>query len=136
MQVRRVTVFGASGFLGRYVVLRLAARGLVVAAAGRDPDRAKFLRPMGDVGQVAPVRADVTAEADVRTAMLGADAVINLVGILFESGTQRFASVQGEAPGRIGRIARELGVRHVVHVSAIGADAASGSHYARTKAAG
>ena len=98
MQIRRVTVFGASGFLGRYVVRNLAARGLLVAAAGRDPDRAKFLRPMGDVGQVAPVRANVTVDEDVRAAMIGADAVMNLVGILFESGSQKFASVQGESP--------------------------------------
>jgi uncharacterized protein YbjT (DUF2867 family) len=136
MQIRRVTVFGASGFLGRYVVRNLAARGMVIAAAGRDPDRAKFLRPMGDVGQVAPIRADVTVEADVRAAMAGADAVVNLVGILFESGSQKFASVQGEAPGRIARIARELGVRRLVHISAIGADPASPSLYARTKAEG
>ena len=136
MQIRRVTVFGASGFLGRYVVRNLAARGLVIAAAGRDPDQAKFLRPMGDVGQVAPVRANVTVDEDVRAAMLGADAVVNLVGILFESGTQKFASVQGESPGRIARIARELGVRHLVHVSAIGADPSAPSVYARTKAEG
>ena len=136
MQIRRVTVFGASGFLGRYVVRNLAARGLIVAAAGRDPDRAKFLRPMGDVGQVAPVRANVTVDEDVRAAMIGADAVINLVGILFESGSQKFASVQGESPGRVARIARELGIRHLVHVSAIGADPSAPSVYARTKAEG
>jgi NADH dehydrogenase len=136
MQIRRVTVFGASGFIGRYVVKRLGERGLRVAAAVRDPDRAGVLRPMGDVGQIAPIRADVKNEAQARAAISGADAVINLVGILHEGGDQRFEAVHREAVERIGRLARELGVRRVVHVSALGADPASGALYARTKAEG
>jgi NADH dehydrogenase len=136
MTIRRVTVFGASGFIGRYVVKRLGQRGLVVAAATRDPDRAGVLRPMGDVGQIAPIRADVTSEPEARAAMTGADAVVNLVGILYEGGGQRFEAVHAEAAGRIGRLAKELGVARVVHVSALGADAGSGALYARSKAEG
>lgn len=136
MRIRRVTVFGASGFIGRYVVKRLGQRGIIVAAAGRDPDRAGVLRPMGDVGQIAPIRADVTNEAEVRAAMTGADAVVNLVGILHESGGQAFEPVHRDAPARIGRLAAELGVRRVVHVSALGADPGSSAAYARTKAEG
>jgi uncharacterized protein YbjT (DUF2867 family) len=136
MQIRRVTVFGASGFIGRYVVQRLGEHGLRVAAAVRNPERAGVLRPMGDVGQIAPIRADVTNEAEVRAAMAGADAVINLVGILYEGGRQRFEAVHRDAPARIGRLAKELGVRRIVHVSALGADPGSGALYARSKAEG
>lgn len=136
MQIRRVTVFGASGFIGRYVVQRLGERGLRVAAAVRNPDRAGALRPMGDVGQIAPIRADIKSEAEVRAALIGADAVINLVGILYEGGGQDFEAVHREGAARIGRLARELGVARVVHVSALGANPGSGALYARTKAEG
>src|SRR5262245_31233717 len=125
MRYRRVTVFGASGFIGRYVVKRLAAQGCVIAAAGRDPDKAKFLRPMGDVGQVAPIRASITDEASVAAAIDGADAVINLVGILYESGRFSFEAVHHEGAARIARLAKAAGVKHLVHVSAIGADPAA-----------
>lgn len=133
---RRVTVFGGSGFIGRYVVKRLAARGDIVRVAVRDPSAAAFLKPMGAVGQVVTMRVNVTDAAAVAEAVAGADVVINLVGILYESGSQRFESVQAQAPERLAGAARAAGVRRFVHVSAIGADPASASAYARTKAAG
>ena len=136
MQIHRVTVFGASGFIGRYVVQRLAQRGFRIAAAVRNPERAGILRPMGDVGQIAPLRADVTSELDTRAALVGADAVVNLVGVLYERGAYGFDAVHAEAAGRIGRLAKEIGVARVVHVSALGANAGSDALYARSKAEG
>jgi uncharacterized protein YbjT (DUF2867 family) len=133
---RRVTVFGGSGFIGRYVVKRLAARGDVVRVAVRDPVAAAFLKTMGNVGQVVPMRVDIRDAAAVAEAVRGADVVINLVGILYESGRQRFDAVQGEGAERLAAAARAAGVARFVHVSAIGADAAAESGYARSKAAG
>lgn len=133
---RRVTVFGGSGFIGRYVVKRLAARGDIVRVAVRDPAAAAFVKPMGAVGQVVTMRANVTDAASVAEAVSGSDAVINLVGILYEGGHQRFDTVQAQAPEAIAAAARAAGVERMVHVSAIGADPASPSIYARTKAAG
>ena len=130
------TVFGGAGFIGRYIVKRLAARGFVVRVAGRDPERALALKPMGVPGQIVPVRASVTDPRAVAAAVAGASVVVNCVGILFESAGARFAAVQGEAPGIVGRAAAEAAVARVIHLSAIGADASSPSVYARTKAAG
>jgi NADH dehydrogenase len=130
------TVFGGSGFIGRYVVKRLAAAGHVVRVAVRDPDGALFLKPMGAVGQIVPLRADVTRPAEVEAAVAGADLVVSLVGILFEKPQRTFDAVQAAAPGTIARAAAAAGVRRLVHVSAIGADASSDAAYARTKAAG
>jgi NADH dehydrogenase len=129
-------VFGGAGFIGRYIVKRLAAEGLVVRVAGRDPERAIALKPMGVPGQVLPVRASVTDARSVEASVAGATVVINCVGILFESAGARFAAVQGEGPGIVAAAAAAAGVRRMVHLSAIGADAASPSVYARTKAAG
>jgi len=136
MQGKLVTVFGASGFVGRSVVRELAALGARVNAVSRDVERAKFLRPMGTVGQVTPMRADVTDPAAVARAVAGADAVVNLVGILHASGRNTFEAVQATAPGVIAKAAAEAGVRAFVQVSAIGADADSRSAYARSKAEG
>ena len=136
MRYRRVSVIGASGFIGRYVVKRLASRGAVVAAIGRHAEDAAFLRPMGDVGQVAPVTADLGDEELMRAAIAGSDAVVNLAGILYEKGGQTFERVHHEGAARVARLARATGVRQLVHISAIGADPASPSVYARTKAAG
>jgi len=130
------TVFGGAGFVGRYIVKRLAARGFVVRVAGRDPERALALKPMGVPGQILPVRASVTDARAVAAAVSGATVVVNCVGILFETGASRFAAVQGEGPGIVARAAAEAGASRVVHLSAIGADADSASQYARTKAAG
>lgn len=132
-----VTVFGGSGFVGRHVVSLLAQQGWQVRVAVRRPDNALFLKPAGGwVGQVTPVAANIRDQASVERALAGADAAVNLVAILHESGKQRFQALQTEGAGRIAETARRLGLRHLVHVSAIGADAGSDSAYARTKAEG
>jgi NADH dehydrogenase len=131
-----VTIYGGSGFVGRYVTRRLAKEGWRIRVAVRRPNEAIFLRPYGAVGQVEPVFCNIRDDASVRAVMEGADAVVNCVGILVESGKNRFAAVQAEGAGRIARIAAEEGVARLVHISAIGADAGSASEYARTKAAG
>ncbi|PWR25136.1 complex I NDUFA9 subunit family protein [Zavarzinia aquatilis] len=136
MADRLVTVFGGSGFVGRYVVKRLAKQGFRVRVAVRRPQEAGFLRPMGDVGQIAIVQANVRHTPSVKLAVEGAEAVINLVGILSESGSQKFQMIQAEGAKRIAAAAREAGVSRFVQVSAIGADAKSGADYARSKALG
>ncbi|MEP4377751.1 MAG: complex I NDUFA9 subunit family protein [Alphaproteobacteria bacterium] len=136
MALRRVTVFGGSGFLGRYVVERLADRDLTVQVAVRDPEAAKHLRPLGQVGQVTPFACDVTDAAAVARAVNGADGVINLVGILAERGRQTFKSVHVDAPAAIGIAAAGANVESLVHVSALGAAANAPSEYSRSKAAG
>ena len=136
MELQNVTVFGGSGFLGRYLVKRLAARGVRVRAAVRDPERAGFLKPMGNVGQVMPVPADVRSDAAVRRAVEGADAVVNFVGVLYERGRQTFGAIHVEGARRVAAAAAAAGASRFVHISAIGADPESGSAYARSKAAG
>jgi len=107
-----------------------------VRVAVRRPNDAMFLRPMGVVGQVEPVQANIRDEASVKAALMGADAVVNLVGIMHESGRQTFGAVQAEGAGRIAKAAAEAGIPALVHISAIGADEDSASSYARSKAAG
>ena len=136
MTTRLVTVFGASGFIGRHVVQRLAAQGSQVRAAVRNPDAALFLKPMGDVGLITPIQANIRDAASVEAAVDGADAVVNLVGILYESGKQRFDEVQGAGPGLIAEAAAAAGCESAVHVSALGAAKRSPSRYARSKAVG
>lgn len=131
-----VTVFGGSGFLGRHLVQHLARRGAVITVAVRRPDRAQFLRSSGDVGQIVPVAADVTDEAEVRAAAANADAVVNLVGILFPSKKCSFEAIHCEAAGRIAEAAKRAGAKRLVHVSALGVAKNSDSEYARTKARG
>jgi uncharacterized protein YbjT (DUF2867 family) len=131
-----VTVFGGSGFLGRHIVHALARRGYRVRVAVRRPNDAMFLRPAGVVGQVEPVQANIRDDASVRAALAGADAVVNLVGIMHESGRQTFDAVQDEGAARVAKAARDAGITCFLHVSAIGADAESKSAYARSKAAG
>ncbi len=133
---RRITVFGAGGFIGRHVVRRLAPLGWIVRAAQRDAVAAAELRPLGNVGQIVTMRCDLKDEAAVAEAVGGAAAVINLVGVLHQRGRQRFESIHAEAAGRVARLAREAGVEHFVHVSAIGADSDSPAEYGRSKAAG
>jgi uncharacterized protein YbjT (DUF2867 family) len=130
------TVFGGSGFIGRHVVQRLAAAGWRVRVATRDPEGATFLRPRGDVGQVEPVYADLNKEFSVQAAVLRADLVIDLVGILFERGRQRFDALHAEGAARVAQAAKAAGVKQLVYVSALGADAQSSSSYARSKAQG
>ncbi|GIT91479.1 3-beta-hydroxy-Delta(5)-steroid dehydrogenase [Jannaschia pagri] len=131
-----VTIFGGSGFVGRYIARRLAEQGWRVRVAVRRPNEAHFVRVYGAVGQVEPVFANVRDDASVAAALMGADAVVNCVGILAEAGKNRFDAVQAEAPGRIARLAAAEGITGMVQISAIGADAESDSDYARTKAAG
>jgi NADH dehydrogenase len=136
MSDMRVAVIGASGFIGRYVVKRLAARGDMIAAIMRDAEAGRFLQPMGDVGQIARIRATVADDRQMTAALAGNDAVVNLAGILYERGAQRFAAVHHEGARRVGRLATAAGVKRVVHISALGAAAGSPSHYAQSKAAG
>lgn len=131
-----VTIYGGSGFVGRYVARRMAKEGWRVRVAVRRPNEAIFVRPYGVVGQVEPVLCNIRDDASVRAALQGADAVVNCVGILNAVGKNGFDAVQAEGAGRVARLAAEEGVAHLVHVSAIGADAASDSDYARSKAAG
>ncbi len=131
-----VTVFGGAGFVGRHVVRALARAGARVRVACRRPEEGLRLKPMGDVGQVTSVAANIRDDASVQAAVAGSDAVVNLVGILFERGRQTFRAVHADGAGRIARLASDSGVRRLVHVSAIGADRNSESLYGRTKAAG
>lgn len=131
-----VTIYGGGGFVGRYIARRLAQAGWRVRVAVRRPNEALFVRPYGVPGQVEPIFCNIRDDASVRAAMVGADAVVNCVGILNAVGRQSFAAVQAEGAARVARIAAETGVGHLVQLSAIGADAVSESDYARTKAEG
>ncbi|HEY0567331.1 MAG TPA: complex I NDUFA9 subunit family protein [Xanthobacteraceae bacterium] len=130
-----VTVFGGSGFLGRHVVRALVKRNYRVIVAVRRPDLAGHLQPLGRVGQIHALQANVRYPASVEAATRGADAVVNLTGILFERGRQRFDAVQSAGAETVARAAEAQGAR-MVHISAIGADAESPSAYARSKAIG
>jgi uncharacterized protein YbjT (DUF2867 family) len=134
MATRRVaTVFGGSGFIGRYVVKRLAQQGYIVRVASRYPEGALFLKPTGAVGQIVPLYASVTNEATVRRAVEDAEVVINLVGALFETRAASFQATHTEGAERIARQSAATGVTRLVHISAIGADPNSPSRYASTK---
>jgi NAD(P)-dependent dehydrogenase (short-subunit alcohol dehydrogenase family) len=130
-----VTVFGGSGFLGRHVVRALCKRGYRVRVAVRRPDLAGHLQPLGRVGQIHAVAANLRYPASVEAAARDADIVINLVGILFEAGRQRFDSVHAFGAEAVALAAAAFGAR-LIHISAIGADADAPSHYARPKAMG
>ena len=131
-----VTIYGGSGFVGRYIARRMAKQGWRVRVAVRRPNEAMFVKPYGVVGQVEPVLCNIRDDASVAQVMQGADAVVNCVGILAESGPNRFEAVQADGAARVARIAADQGVARLVHISAIGADADSKSDYARTKAEG
>ena len=134
-QDKLVTIFGGSGFLGRHVVRALCKEGYRIRVAVRRPDLTGHLQPLGRVGQIHAVQANLRHPPSVEAAVRGADIVINLVGILFERGRQSFAAVQAQGPEVAARAAERAGAR-VIHVSAIGADAQSESLYAQSKAAG
>lgn len=137
MATRKIAaVFGASGFIGRYVVKRLADQGYVVRAAMRDPEAGAFLRPLGDVGQIVPLYAPLDNQACVHRAIEAADVVVNLVGILAERRRGDFDRIQHRGAGAIAHAAADAGVRALVQISAIGADPASPSRYARSKGQG
>lgn len=131
-----VTVFGGSGFLGRNVVRELARADYRIRVAVRRPHEAYFLQPLGGVGQISLHAVNIRDNGSVARVLEGAWAAVNLVGILRQTGRQRFRTLHAEGPARIGRFAAELGLTRVVHISAIGASPRSPSRYARTKAAG
>ena len=131
-----VTIFGGSGFIGRYVARRMAKAGWRVLVAVRRPNEAIFVKPYGVVGQVEPIFCNIRDDASVEQALRGSNAVINCVGILQESGRNTFDAIQADGAERIARIAAAEGVAHMVHFSAIGADLESLSHYSRSKATG
>lgn len=128
-----VTVFGGSGFIGSQVVRALARRGWRVRVAVRNATRGAALRMAGDVGQVQVVRCDITDKAAVAQAVQGADAVINLVGILFETGGRKFQTLHVEGATNVAEAARAAGAKRLTHISALGADANGKADYARTK---
>ncbi|SIT88631.1 NADH dehydrogenase [Yoonia rosea] len=131
-----VTIFGGSGFVGRYIARRMAKEGWRVRVAVRNVNEAMFVRPYGVVGQVEPVFCNIRDDASVAAVTEGADAVVNCVGVLDEVGKNTFTAVQAEGAGRIARIAAAHGVARMVHISAIGANAEAASEYSKTKAAG
>lgn len=131
-----VTIFGGSGFVGRYIARRMAKEGWRVRVAVRRPNEAQFVKPYGAVGQVEPVFCNIRDDNSVREVLGGADAVVNCVGILNETGKSTFGALQADGAGRIARLAAEAGIKRMVHLSAIGANAGSDSSYARTKAEG
>lgn len=131
-----ITIFGGTGFLGRHIVARLAKRGWRLRIVTRRPNEALHVKTNGVPGQIELVQGNIRDDASVAAALDGADAVINAVGILFESGKQKFAAVQAEGAQRIAQMAAQQGIAHFVQISAIGADENSASLYAQSKAAG
>ncbi|MDB4111039.1 complex I NDUFA9 subunit family protein [Yoonia sp.] len=131
-----VTIFGGSGFVGRYIARRMAKEGWRVRVAVRNVNEAMFVRPYGAVGQVEPVFCNIRDDDSVAAVTNGADAVVNCVGVLDETGKNTFAAVQAEGAARIARIAAAHGVSRMIHISAIGANSDADSAYSRTKAAG
>jgi uncharacterized protein YbjT (DUF2867 family) len=137
MKRHQIAVMGGAGFIGRYIVKRLAERGEVLTVGGRHASDANFLKLRGEVGQVGLVNVAIDDdEAMLRAFVAEKDALVNCVGILFERGSQKFDVVHHTAPAKLARLAREAGVERLVHISAIGADPRSPSAYARSKAAG
>lgn len=131
-----VTIFGGSGFVGRYVARAMAREGWRIRVACRRPNQALFVKPYGAPGQVEPVFCNIRDDASVRAVTKGADAVVNCVGTFLQMGANNQDAVQVAGAGRIARIAAEEGVANLVQISAIGADANADSNYARTKGEG
>lgn len=136
MTLRRATVFGGSGFIGRQIVQRLAKKGVVVRVAVRDPGAALFLKPMGLVGQIAPVYADVRSEKSVAAAVEGVDAVVNAVSLGVETRRNRFADVHVRGARNVARCTETAGIRRLAHLSGIGADPNSDSAYVAARGHG
>jgi len=135
MNTNLVTVFGGSGFVGRHTVRALAKAGWRIRVAVRHPNRAFFLRPLGAVGQIDIIKCDITDPDQVARALHGADAAVNLCGILFQGG-QTFEDLQADGAANVAQAASAAGLGALVHVSALGADSESDSEYAVTKAEG
>lgn len=131
-----VTIYGGSGFVGRYIARRMAKEGWRVRIAVRRPNEALFVKSYGSVGQVEPVFCNIRDDGSVRAAMQGADAVMNCVGTFDRGGKNNFVAVQTEGAERIARIATSLNVGRIVHISSIGADPDGASLYAQSKGAG
>jgi uncharacterized protein YbjT (DUF2867 family) len=131
-----ITIFGANGFVGRHLVRRLAKTGAIIRIPTRDPEKALRLKPMGDVGQIVPMACSMRNDQTIVNAIKDADLVINLIGILYESGRNTFQSIHVEMAARIARLAKENGVGRFGHMSALGAKIDSHAKYASTKAAG
>ena len=131
-----VTIYGGSGFIGRYIARRMAKEGWRVSIAVRRPNEALFVKPYGVVGQVEPILCNIRDDKSVENALLGADVVVNCVGLLQEKAKNTFNSVQNEGADRIARLAASEGVVRIVHVSAIGADINADSDYAKSKGMG
>ena len=136
MSTSLVTVFGGTGFLGRHTVRALAKAGMRIRVAVRHPNEGFFLRPMGSVGQIALVKCNVREPEQVMAAVQGADAVVNLTGVLFSSGEQSFEAMHVEAAESVAVAAKAAGAKSLVHVSAIGADKDAPSKYAASKGEG
>lgn len=136
MADRLVTVFGGSGFVGRHLINKLADDGWRVRVAVRDPESAKFLKPLGELGQIVAVAADVSKPETVKAAVEGADAVVNLVGILSEKGKATFQAIHADGAATVARAAKEAGVKQLLHMSALGASKESAARYAQSKAEG
>ena len=133
---KTVTLIGGSGFIGRALVEKLARAGARILVLGRNAERVKRMKPLGAVGQITALAGDATDEATLRTAIMPADTVINLVGILSPTGRHNFELMHATLPAQIAKIASETGVDQLVHFSALGASMKSNSVYARTKAEG
>ena len=131
-----VTIYGGSGFVGRYIAQRMARRGWRVRVAVRRPNDAHFVKPYGVVGQVEPVFCNIRDDDSVRAVMTGSDAVVNCVGTFDAKGKNNFDAVQHEGAERIARIAAEEGVARMVHISSIGAGVDAPSRYGQTKGLG
>ena len=131
-----VTVFGGSGFIGRHLVRRLVQKGATVRVAVRDPEDARYLTTMGNVGQVVPFAANINDRLTLIPAVDGASTVVNLVGVLSEWGQQNFENIHTRGAANVAKVAAISGVDNLVHISAIGANASSPSRYAQTKIAG
>lgn len=136
MNGRVVTIFGGSGFIGSVLVGALAAQGARVRVALRDMEKGAALRPLGELGQVSPLLCSFNDPVSVARLIEGADSVVNLAGILFESGSSTFENVHVHTASLIAREAKKAGVRSLVHMSALGADGRSPSLYSRTKSLG
>jgi len=131
-----VTIYGGSGFVGRYIARRMAKAGWRVRVAVRRPNEAMHVKPYGAVGQVEPVFCNIRDDDSVRAVMQGADAVINCVGTFSRRGKNNFDAIQHQGAARIARIAAEEGVARLVHISAIGADVEARSLYGQSKGRG
>jgi len=136
MEQQIITIVGGSGFLGRYVVRLLARAGYTVRVIARNPNAASALKTAGDVGQIVLVSGNLAKPESLKGKFEDSYAIINLVGILYEGGSQRFSKIHAQSAEKLAQMAKEAGVKRFIHVSALGVDKAAGSQYARTKMLG